>query len=161
MPAVGPVTCQSGSADSFLLTGVPRLVTGHALDGKVYVEDSGTVDENSVTVAPTVRTRRFFASQPGKEGRIERLFLITDAAGDATTGMFSAQFYRQNQAEALTANGSAVPGSTLTGGLLELWGDVSVETFEVEFTKTTAQTAAFRMHYLFFSDARSADDING
>ena len=160
-PAVGPCTCQSGSADSFILSGVPRLATGHGTDGKVYIEDSGTTDENSVVVAPTVRTRRFFASQPGKEGRIERLFLIADAAGDATTGVFAAQFYRQNQAESLTADGSAVPGTTLTGGLLELWGDKSVETFELELTKTTSQTAAFRLHYLYFQDSRSADDING
>ena len=160
MPAIGPVSCQGGSAASFLLTGIPRLLTGHGTDGKVYVEDSGTTDENGVVVAPTVRTRRFFAAQPGMEGRIERIFLIADAAGDGTTGAFSALSYRQNQAEALTlANTTA--GSTVTGGLLEIWNDVSVETFEIEFSKTVAQTAAFRLHYVFFKDSRSADDVNG
>lgn len=159
MPAIGPVSCQGGSATSFLLTGIPRLMTGHGTDGKVYVEDTGTTDENGVAVAPTIRTRRFFAAAPGMEGRIERIFVIADAAGDATTGAFSALSYRQNQAEALTL-ANTTPGSTLVGGLIEIWNDVSVETFEIEFTKTTAQTAAFGLHYLFFRDSRSADDVN-
>jgi len=158
-PAVGPCTCQSGSADSFILSGVPRLITGHGTDGKVYVEDSGTTDENSVVVAPDVRSRRFFASQPGKEGRVERLFLIADAAGDATTGAFTVVVYRQNQSEALTA-AKTDTSSTLVGGLLEIWSDFSAETFEIDLSKTVSQTAAFRLHYLFFQDSRSADDIN-
>jgi hypothetical protein len=166
-PAIGPCSVQAGSADAFVLTGAPRLVTGHGTDGKVYVEDSGTVDENSVAVAPTIRTRRFFASMPGQEGRIERLFLIADAAGNSTTGAFTAKLYRQNQLEALTLahtmpeDGSHTSPDTVYGGLIELWPDDSVETFEMEFSKSTAQTAAFGMNYIFFHDSRSADDING
>lgn len=166
-PAIGPCSVQAGSADAFVLTGAPRLVTGHGTDGKVYVEDSGTVDENSVAVAPTIRTRRFFASMPGQEGRIERMFLIADAAGTSTTGAFTAKLYRQNQLEALTLahtmpeDGSHTSPDTVYGGLIELWPDDSVETFEMEFSKSTVQTAAFGMNYIFFHDSRSADDING
>jgi hypothetical protein len=161
MPAVGPVTVQAGSADSFLLSGLSRLATGHATDGKVYIEDSGTTDENSVVVAPTVRSRRFYAAGVGHEGRVERLMLITDAAGNTTTGAYSAAIYRQNQGEALTLAHS-VTGDTVNGGISELWPDDTVETFEVELTKTVAQTAAFRLHYLVFRDARdSGQDING
>ena len=160
MAAVGPVSVQAGSADSFLLSGLSRLATGHATDGKVYIEDSGTTDENSVVVAPTVRTRRYYASGPGREGRIERLLLCTDAAGNTTTGAYAAAIYRQNQGEVLTLAHS-VNGDTVNGGLSELWPDDSVETFEVELTKTTAQTAAFRLHYLVFNDSRDAgQDIN-
>jgi len=160
LPAIGPVTCNSASADSFLLLGQSRLVTGHGLDGKVYVEDSGTVDENSVTVAPTIRTRRFYASAPGREGRIERLYLIADAAGDATTGAFSAAIYYQNQRTALTLAHTPT-GDTVYGGLIELMPDDTLETFEVVFSKSTSQTAAFRMQYLHFNDTRSFLDLNG
>ena len=161
MPAVGPVTVQAGSADSFLLTGLSRLATGHATDGKVYIEDSGTTDENSVVVAPTVRTRRFFASGVGREGRIERFFLCADAAGDATTGAFTAKLYRQNQRELLTLAHTMTDASTVYGGLIELWPDDSVETFEMLFEKGPAQTAQFRLHYIHFQDERSAPDVNG
>lgn len=162
MPAVGPVSCQSAAADSFLLTGIPRLVTGHGIDGKVYVEDSGTVDENSVAVAPTITSRRFFAAGIGREGRIQQFFLIVDAAGDPTTGGFTAKMYRQNQGEALTlANTSPAGQNTVNGGLVEIWPDSTVETFEVELTKSTAQTAAFRLHYLFFKNEQESPEING
>lgn len=160
LPAIGPVTCNSASADSFLLLGQSRLITGHGLDGKVYVEDSGNVDENSVTVAPTIRTRRFYASGPGREGRIERMFLVADAAGDATTGAFSAGFWYQNQRTALTL-ANTPPGDTVFGGLIEIMPDNTVETFEVVFSKSTSQTAAFRMQYIFFNDERSFMDLNG
>lgn len=167
MPAIGPCSVQAGSVDSFLLNGISQLFTGHATDGKVYVENSGTADENSVVVAPTVTTRRFLAAGVGKEGRVERFFLCADAAGDATTGAFTAKLSRQNQREALTLahtmpeNGSAISPDTVYGGFIELWPDDSVETFEMQFTKSTSQTAAFRLHYLFFRDTREADDING
>jgi hypothetical protein len=160
LPAIGPVTCQSAAADSFLLLGQSRLVTGHGLDGKVYVEDNGTVDENSVAVAPTIRTRRFYASGPGREGRIERLYLVADAAGDATTGAFSAAIYYQNQRTALTLAHTPT-GDTVFGGLIELMPDDTLETFEVAFSKSTSQTAAFRMQYIFFNDERSFMDLNG
>lgn len=160
LPAIGPVTCQSAAADSFLLLGQSRLVTGHGLDGKVYVEDNGTVDENSVAVAPTIRSRRFYAAGPGREGRIERLFLVADAAGDATTGAFSAAIYYQNQRTALTLAHTPV-GDTVFGGLIELMPDDTLETFEVVFTKSISQTAAFRMQYIFFNDERTFMDING
>lgn len=166
LPAIGPVSCQSGAADTFLLLGQSRLVTGHGTDGKVYLEDVGTTDENGVAVAPSIRSRRFFSSAPGREGRIERLFMLADAAGDATTGAFSAVIYRQNQGEVLTAAhtipeaGNAAP-NTVYGGLIELWPDDTVEQFEILLTKTVAQTAAFRLHYLSFRDTNSFMDLNG
>jgi len=167
LPAVGPVTCQSGSADSFLLNGASQLATGHGTDGKVYIEDSGTTDENSVAVGPTIRSRRFFASRPGDQGRIERLFLIADAAGDVTTGGFTAKIYRQNQDEALTLAHTIPDGvidtvgqSTRFGGLIEVWNDDTVETFELDLTKSVAQTAALRLHYLLFEDARNYGQDN-
>ena len=161
MPAIGPITCSASSVAAILVNGVSRLFSGHSLDGKVYLEDSGTADESGTTPTATVRTRRFIAAGVGREGRIERFFLVADGAGDAVTGGFTAALYRQNQGELLTLAHTMTDPSTVYGGLIELWPDDSVETFEMVFEKGPAQTAQFRLHYIHFQDERSAPDVNG
>lgn len=160
MPAVGPVGCESGAAAGCLLTGRPRLFTGHSMDGKVYVEDSGTTDASGGTILPSVKTRRFFASELGREGRVAKIFCIADAAGDATTGGFTAELYRQNQNEAVTLANTITDASTLYGGIIELFPDDTLETFEMKFYKGAPQTAAIKLHIVSFSAPDMGEDTN-
>jgi hypothetical protein len=161
LPAVGPVSCVSGSAAASLLSGQSRLFTGHGIDGKVYVEDNGATDDSGGTIFPSIRTRRYVASEIGREGRVERFFVIADQAGDATTGGFTARMYRQNQGEALTAIHDMTESNTAIGGIIELFPDDSVETFEVGLFKSGAQTSALRLHYLCFDAPDQGQDTNG
>lgn len=149
LPAVGPVSCESGSATSILLNGVPRLFTGHGMDGKVYLEDSGTVDASGGTILPTIRTRRYYLAELGYDGRVEQFFVIADASGDATTGGFTADLYRQNAGELATLV-DTVTGDTVYGGIIPLFPDNSGETFDMKISKSAAQSASLRLHYIGF-----------
>jgi len=153
LPAVGPVTCESGSAVSLLLNGKTYLMTGHSQDGKVYVEDSATagepVDASGGVIEPNIITRRF-ASTPGHTMRTERVFILTDADGTSTTGGFTALIFVQNEAQALTQVQSEVNKETSVGGLITLWLDNEAETFEVRLSKSesSGQTSELAIHYL-------------
>lgn len=150
LPAFGPITVEAGSADRFLLNGVPRLFTGHGIDGKVYVEDSGTTDDSGGSILPSFRTRRFYANRLGFEGRLERCYILVDAAGNATTGAFTAEVYRQDQGEAVTLAQTNTDGDTVTGGLIELFTDHTLETFDVKISKSVAQTANLGVHHFAY-----------
>jgi hypothetical protein len=149
LPAVGPVSCESGSATSVLLNGIPRLFTGHGIDGKVYLEDSGTTDDSGGSILPTVRTRRYYLAQLGYDGRVEQFFMIADASGNATTGAFTAVLNRQNSGEAVTLVDTTT-GDTVTGGIIELFLDNAGETFDIKISKSAAQLASLRLHYIGF-----------
>ena len=149
LPGVGPVTCENAAAASAFLSGSSYLLTGHSQDGNVYVEDSGTSDASGGVIEPNIITRRF-AAQPGRTMRTERIFLLTDANGDATSGGFTATLFRQNEGEAVTQMQTEVNKNTLIGGLQTLWMNNTAETFEVRISKSESggQNAAMRLHYL-------------
>ena len=90
---------------------------------------------------------------------MQRFFLIADAAGDATTGGFSALLKRQNQGEAVTTV-ETVTGNTVYGGLIELWPDNAMEQFDMTLSKSAAQSASFRLHFIAFDAVDYGEDIN-
>lgn len=162
LPAVGPVTVEVASADNPLIVGVPYLFTGHHQDGKVYVEDQG--EDNAIE--QSIKTRRFFTSELGREAVISREFVFVDANGttNATftgTGDFSAQLHRQNQGEALTSI-TAQGMTTATGGIVELFDENVGETFEWTLFKSVSggQTASMRVHFFGFEVTGAHTDTN-
>jgi hypothetical protein len=152
LPAIGPVSCESGSATSVLVNGVPRLFTGHGLDGKVYLEDNGITDDSGGTILPIIRTRRYYLAELGYDGRVESFYIITDASGTSTTGGFTAVLNRQNGGELVTLV-DTVTGDTVTGGIIQLFIDNAGETFDIKISKAVAQSAPIRLHYIGFEAA--------
>lgn len=151
LPAVGPTSLEIGSATRLLLTGQTYLFTGHNIDGKVYVEDSGTTDASGYfTIEPNIRTRQFFLADLGRKARLKRLFMFVGAQGDATSGGFTATLYRQNTGEELSNIGSVVGLDTSISGLIQMFGDHEAETFALDINKSEAdgQTSALDVHFL-------------
>jgi len=67
---------------------------------------------------------------------------------DGVTGGFTAALYRQNQGELLTLAHTMTDLSTVYGGLIELWPDDSVETFEMVFEKAPDSSVQAPLHPL-------------
>lgn len=161
LPAVGPVSCNSGSAASVLLLGIPRLFTGHGTNGIVYLEDSGTTPITGETITPTIRTRSYYLAELGYEGVIERFFLVADASGNAATGGFTGTLYRQNQGEAMTSIDVLTAANTAIGGVIELFPENVGEVFNFTISKSAAQSASLRLHYIGFQSIPLTEDGNG
>ena len=165
LPATGPINIAAGAATSAFLSGRTHLLTGHDDQGKVYLEDSGSTDDAGGSILPVIRTRRIFPGGLGKVGRLERVVILVDKDGDATTGGFSANVFRQTQSDSTPATeqtGSAeTDRSTFTNEILDLQNlDVNCEGFEVKLSKTAAQSADFRLHMLAFDVADYGDETN-
>lgn len=160
LPAIGPVGCEAASLANFLLNGVPYLFSGHSADGTVYLEDSGIEDTSWGDIVPVIQTRQFYGSDIGREGRLERTYLITDADGDATTGVVTAVLTRQNQGEVPTPI-RETNTDTSFGGILELWPDDAMEVFDMTFSKTATQLADMRIHYIVLVLPDAGEETNG
>lgn len=161
LPAVGPVSCDSGSAASVLLLGIPRLFTGHGTNGIVYLEDSGTTPITGETITPVILTRSYYLAELGYEGIIQRFFMVTDASGNSTTGGFTGTLYRQNQGEAMTSIDVLTAATTVVGGVIELFPENVGEVFNFKISKSSAQSAALRLHYIGFEATALTTDGNG
>jgi len=85
---------------------------------------------------------------------------VTDAAGDSTTGGFTADLYRQNQGEAPTLIQTITEYVTSTGGIIKLFPDNQLETFDIKISKDATQTSALRLHYLGLDVTPGGQDIN-
>jgi len=163
LPAVGPTSVEVGSTVRTLLTGKNYLLTGHNLDGKVYLEDSGDVDASGYTlIEPSIRTRQFFSADLGRTGRVSRLFVFADPQGTSTTGGFTCMLTRQNQGEAATNVESVLDRTTEIGGIIELWADNAGETFYLTLDKSesASQTSALDIHFVGLEWTASYNDLN-
>jgi len=158
LPAVGPVSMNGESACNSLISGKSYFFSGNSLDGKVYVEDSGTSDDSGLdSILPIIRTRRFFCADLGWEGRVERVFLIAGVVGTSTTGAFTVAFIGQDHSDPGSTRGSDT-GSTDTNGLIKLHLDHEAELFDLTVSKSAAQSAAFRLHYFGFEVTPMSQD---
>jgi hypothetical protein len=158
LPACGPNTINAASATSPLISGVNYLFSGHAYNGKVYLEDNGEVDEDSGAFTTAIRTRRIFNAQRlGSQGRVNNSYMVVDPNGNTTTGGFTAQLYVQNTEEAEYTGASETSKNTAVGGLVQLWTEGFGETFDIEISKTTVQAAALRLHYIGFDTSPYGD----
>jgi len=161
LPAVGPVSCISGSATSILIQGTPCLFTGHGTNGTVYQEDSGTTFIPGEVSTPTIRTRSYYLAELGFEGIIQRFFLVADASGNSTTGGFTGTLYRQNQGEAMTSIDVLTAANTAIGGVIELFPENVGEVFNFTISKSVAQSTSLRLHYIGFEATALTTDGNG
>jgi hypothetical protein len=158
LPATGPVDVRAESAADALVSGVSYLFTGHAYDGKVYLEDSGVQDEYNAVPVPSIKTRRYFIGRAlGYQGRVNHVHMLVDASGDATTGAFTGTLGVQSEGYAYGTQ-DTVTGDTETGGIIQLWGEVFGDTFDFALTQTNV-TLALRLHLIGF-DIQSYRDSN-
>lgn len=89
LPALGPISISGRSASSLIINELPYLVTGHAYDGTVYIEDSGTAipatyttdGVTSIKGVPVIVTRRFYPSGLDRNAREERIYILSSTVG--------------------------------------------------------------------------------
>lgn len=89
LPAIGPISISGRSAAEATISGTSYLLTGHAFDGNIYVEDSGlaipaTYTTDGVTPVvgtPIIKTRRFYPSGLDRNAREERIYILSSSVG--------------------------------------------------------------------------------
>ncbi len=106
-----------------------------------------------------MRTRRFFIAGLGRDGRIERMHVVTDPDGNSVTGAFTAKIYRQNVGETVTLDKTTTGYSTIVGGIIKLFPDSFGHSLDIELSKAAVESASFRVHYLGWEGMPGAQDI--
>lgn len=85
LPCLGPIDVSARSACEANLSGVPKLLTGHNTDGKVYLEDSGTVDASGGVNVPVWRSRIFQTAGIDSETRQQTMYVRADGVTSDNT----------------------------------------------------------------------------
>ena len=135
MPAVGPCVVSGRSSAQAYLNG-DYLLSGHEVDGKVYVEDAGlsvpsgyqvrlnddsangdgkTAAAVDVKIVPFIRTRKFYSATLDRDGYGEKVYLLFSAYGSNSVTASSTTTLNSTTITSSVAFGSVVPGMRVLG----------------------------------------------
>ena len=116
LPAMGPVGVSGRSATASEQSGVVKLLTGHATDGKVYLEDNGTSSEDLTNgITPTLRTRLRYLGDIGSKARPQRIYIRLAATGATSTVASCGTTLDSTTVTSSAAFGSITVGMGVTG----------------------------------------------
>jgi hypothetical protein len=87
LPMMGPNNKKARSSASAELSDVPVFLSGHSVNGIVYVENSGTSAIVGETLSPTIRTKLTYLDDVGHKARTNRVYLRVTAAGETVTAV--------------------------------------------------------------------------
>lgn len=113
LPATGPITVSAAAATPALLAGIPKVLTGHNSDSKVYLEDNGTSDASGGSINPVIRTRLVYPFEVGGQAKMERIWV----RGSATDGDFTVASCTTT-ADSTAVSSSAGFGSVIVGTMV-------------------------------------------
>jgi hypothetical protein len=161
--ATGPIDVSARSAFPAWLSGTPKHFTGHNTDGTIYLENRAAdaneyVDSSpGATIVPSIKTRQIRFNGQGGEARVERLWLLTRAAGSATTGVCTIQPTIQNISEA-AFNGTSKIFSTEIGGLQVIHSDEYGESVYYTITKSGSHAVGMTIENIgYYADSPSME----
>lgn len=93
LPCTGPINVSGRSSCEVVYTGTNYLFSGHESDGKIYLEDYGTVQATSyqvhnaagslvsVPIAPVIKTRKFYPAGYDRDGYGNSIYLLFSSYG--------------------------------------------------------------------------------
>lgn len=154
LPAMGPVSVSGRSATYSEQAGVIKLLTGHATDGKVYLEDNGTSSEDATNgIAPALRTRLQYLADVGSKARPQRVYVRVAATGTTLNVASTTVTEGSTAATSAAGFGSVTVGMGVTGSGIQPGTRVAAKADSSNITLSAAATTAGTVTLTFSTGA--------
>lgn len=161
LPVLGPISVSARSACEAVLNGVPKLITGHNTDGKIYMEDSGVTDASGSAIVPIVRTRLVYPMGIGGQGREERIYVRHSANGQILNLVSNATLIAPTTLTSAAQFGSVIVGMLVTGVSIKPGTIVTAKASSSSITISQAVDDVITAQSLAFTDGTIGITVRG